>query len=153
MNDTRIDNDEALKLAYNEQLTSRHILVIGDKRYRAETRPENVSGYWWWYGDESQDYFSAYQLQAVLKLGAAHVELETPEPSLKDLLGEGWVVITPPAEIAQFARLTARGEVIRAYLDLHGVFRTNKSTGRFEIATGLVAFIERVAKEQDGWAK
>ena len=72
---TRIDNDEALRLAHGQLFNTKHVLVIGDKRHRAEKRDGYCA---FWYGSQPQDWVSAAQLEPMLKLGVAHVELETP---------------------------------------------------------------------------
>lgn len=82
----RIDNDEALRLATGQNFNANHVLVIGDKRHRAEKRDGYCA---FWYGSQPQDWVSAAQLEPMLKLGVAHVEIETPSP-FDDEAFEGW---------------------------------------------------------------
>jgi hypothetical protein len=81
MNITRIDNDEAIKLAADMKLTKHHVLVSGDKRFNTEIMNQHGSLYWVWKcGVTDSTWLMHNQLEPMLRLDIAHVELETPSP-------------------------------------------------------------------------
>lgn len=85
---------------------------------------------------------------AMLEFGFAHIEEEIPQPSLKELLGPGWVSIDPLTDKPHWqrsARLTRRTDLFIIVFD--------PSCGYWGNCTDVSQDINEIVAEADTWAK
>lgn len=81
MTKTRLTTEDALELVSHNRITANHVLVTygrptGDVRHLTGLKH---NGLWAWrYADGVDDFLTTAQLEPMLRLGVAHVELETP---------------------------------------------------------------------------
>jgi len=79
MNTTRIDNDTAEQLVWNDRITAHHALVT-DKGRIVATEKQGTRGYRFWFGEKPNEWVGATELRTLLATTNAHVELEAPSP-------------------------------------------------------------------------
>jgi hypothetical protein len=90
----------------------------------------------------------------VIKLGFAHIEVEEPEPSLKEQLGEGWLEVDPVGDALQYCvRLCKDRTLCYVVQSASGAYWGTSARGAYCSLSLLQGTLDEYAKEHGGWAK